>query len=75
MFDEEEYEDMDSEEELNYHTSWSSPNEHQLSITVDEKRVSDDSLQIKRTAELANPNYKSNHYSERGNRIDELLAT
>lgn len=39
-----------------------------------ENRISDDALHTIKKSDFGNPNYKSNHYSEKGTRIDELLA-
>jgi hypothetical protein len=43
MFNEEDYDEMDSDDEENYKTSWSS--EHQMSIVEStDNRISDDAL-------------------------------
>jgi hypothetical protein len=42
MFNDDEYDGMDSDDEENYHTSWSS--EHQMSVIEHENRVSEDAL-------------------------------
>ena len=73
MFDEDLYEDMDSDDEGNYQTSWSGEDSMSV-IERDDNRISVNALRQIAKGDFGNPNYKSNHFSERGMRIDELLV-